>query len=103
MQNAVGVHERVGTDIKSFRATLERLEGGNGILGSPDFKFGDFKAEGAGRALHLVHFKHCGGIANIGHDTQLAKTGNNLAQMFEPLANEIGLLCRQAGDVAARS
>jgi hypothetical protein len=29
-------------DIKCIRTTLERLEGGRDILGSPDFKFSDF-------------------------------------------------------------
>src|SRR5262249_11663198 len=44
-----------------------------------------------------------GGIAGIGHDRQMAQTGDNLVQEFEPLAGKIGGLGRQAGDVAARS
>src|SRR5262249_56457708 len=36
-------------------------------------------------------------------DRQMAQTGDNLSQEFEPLAGKIGGLGRQAGDVAARS
>src|SRR6516225_3873707 len=57
----------------------------------------------AGRGLSFAHFQHRGGIAGIGHDRQMAQTGDNLAQEFEPLAGKIGGLGRQAGDVAARS
>ena len=46
----------------------------------------DFEAERAGRCLNLAHLQHGAGIANIGHDRQPAKTGNNLAQKFEALA-----------------
>jgi hypothetical protein len=35
--NAVGVHERVDTDIKCIRAVLECLEGGRDVFASPDF------------------------------------------------------------------
>ena len=63
----------------------------------------DLEAERAGRCLNLAHLQHGVGIADIGHDRQPAKTGDNLAQEFEPLAGKIGLLDRQAGDVAARS
>ena len=91
------------TDIKCLRAALERLEGGRDILRSPDFECGDFEAERAGRCLNLAHLQHGAGIADIGHDRQPAETGDNLAQEFESLASKIGLLERQAGDVAARS
>ena len=80
------------TDIKRVRAALERLEGGRDILGSPDFDCGDLEAERAGRCLNLAHLQHGGGIADIGHDRQPAKTGDNLAQEFESLASKIGLL-----------
>ena len=97
------IYERVATDIKCIRAALERLEGGRDILRSPNFECRDFEAERAGRCLNLAHLQHGGGIANIGHDRQSAKTGDNLAQEFESLASKIGELDRQAGDVAARS
>ena len=45
----------------------------------------------------------CPDRADIGHDGQLAKTRNNLAQQFETLTRHIGRLVRQTGDVAARS
>ena len=86
--NAVGVHERVDTDIKCIRAALERVEGGRDVLRSPDFGCGDLKAERAGRCLSLAHVQHGGGIAHIGHDRQPAKTGYSLAQKFEFLASQ---------------
>ncbi len=97
------INERVGTDIECVRAALERLEGGRDILRSPDFGCDDLKAERAGCCLNLAHLQHGDGTADIGQNRQSAKTGNNLAQNFEPLAGKIGLLDRQAGDVAARS
>ena len=90
--NPVGVHERVGHDIKCVGAALERLEGGRDILRSPDFECDDLKAERAGRCLNLAHLQHGGGIADIGHDRQPAETGDNLAQEFESLAGKIGRL-----------
>ena len=42
-------YERIGTDIKCVRATLERVEGGRDILRSPYFECGDLEAERAGR------------------------------------------------------
>ena len=63
----------------------------------------DLEAERAGRCLNLAHLQHGGGIADIGHDRQPAKTGDDLAQKLESLAGKIGCLERQAGDVAARS
>ena len=101
--NPVGAYERVGDDIKCIRATLERFEGGRDILRSPDFDCGDFEAERAASCLNLAHLQHGCGIVDIGHDRQPAETGDNLAQKFESLASKIGLLVRQAGDVAARS
>jgi len=35
--NAMGGHERVGTDIKCIRAALECLEAGRDVFASPDF------------------------------------------------------------------
>jgi len=64
---------------KCIRAALERLEGGGDILGSPDFKFGDFNGEGAGRGLNLAHSAHGVGIANVGQDRQTAETRESLA------------------------
>jgi hypothetical protein len=43
------------------------------------------------------------GLPPIGHNRQPAQTGDNFAQEFEALADKIGYLGRQAGDVAARS
>ena len=62
---------------KCARAALERLERGGNILGSPDFKSGDFKAEGEGRGLNLAHFQHGVSKSDIGHDRQTAETGDH--------------------------
>jgi hypothetical protein len=58
MRNPIGVCERVDADIKYFGVALERLEGGRDILRSPDFDYGDFEAERAGRCLNLAHLQH---------------------------------------------
>ena len=42
-------------------------------------------------ACNLAHLQHGIGIADIGHDRQPAKTGDNLAQKFKPLASKIGV------------
>src|SRR5215813_14171073 len=99
----IAVQNRIGSDIKRLRATFERFEGGRDILRSPNFESNNIEANRAGRGLSFAHFQHRGGIAGIGHDRQMAQTGDNLAQEFEPLAGKIGGLGRQAGDVAARS
>jgi hypothetical protein len=77
---AIGGYERVRTDIKGFRAVLERLEGGRDILASPDFWGGDLQAKRAGCCRNLSHFHHVGGIVRIGPDRQPLETGDNLAQ-----------------------
>jgi hypothetical protein len=41
-------------------------------------------------ACNLTQLLHGEGIADIAHDRQAAKTGNDLAQKFEPLAGKIG-------------
>ena len=99
----VEIHERVANNIKCLRAALERLQGGCDILRAPDFQWDDLEAERASRRLKLANLQRAARIAGIGHDGQPIETWNNLAQEFEPLANSIGPLVRQAGDVAARS
>ena len=99
----IAVQNRIGSNIKRLRATLERFQGGRDILRSPNFESNNIEANRAGRGLSFAHFQHRGGIAGIGHDRQMAQTGDNLAQEFEPLAGKIGGLGRQAGDVVARS
>jgi len=61
-----------------------------------------FDAERTSRVLEFAHLQHGRGIANINHNCQPAKSGNNLTQEFDPLAGCIDFLDRQAGDVAAR-
>ena len=67
-----------------------------------DFQCGDLEAERLCCGLSLAHVQHGTGIADIANDRQPAETGNKLTQEFEALASKIGLLIRQAGDVAAR-
>src|SRR5580698_3427406 len=95
--------ERVGSDIESFDAAIESIEGGRDILGSPDFHSAGLDAERARRRLHLAHLQHDGRIARIGQYPETAEAGDNLAQEFETLAGAIRLLDRQSSDVAARS
>jgi hypothetical protein len=101
--NTEGVHEWVGNHIKRIRAALERLEGRGDIVRSPDFQCGGIKAERANRRLSLDHLLHCQRIADVDHDRQPPKTGDDLTQNFEPFGSSICHLARQAGDVAARS
>ena len=82
---------------------LDRSEYGRDILCAPDFEWCDFDAKLASCGLNLTHFQHSLGTANVSHDSQSAETGNNLAQEFESLAGSVGLLLRQASDVAARA
>src|SRR6516225_10381249 len=65
-------------DIKCFPAALEYLERGRNILGPPNFKFGRFKAKRAGCSPSVTHLNHRGGVSDIGHDRQPAKTGKDL-------------------------
>ena len=84
--------ERDIPDIKCFRTTLERLDCGCDVLRTPDFECDDLKAEHVGRCLGLAHLRRGVGIPDIGHDSQPAQTGDNLAQEFDSLASNIGLL-----------
>jgi hypothetical protein len=43
---------------KSWSPAIERLEGGNNILCSPDFEERDFDAERASHGLNLAHLQH---------------------------------------------
>jgi len=67
------------------------------------FDRGGLEAERPNRCLCFAHFQHDSRVTDIGHDRQTAETRNNLAQQFELLASNIGLLDRQAGDVSAGS
>ena len=88
--NQVGDYERVSTNIECVRAAFERLEGGRDILRLPYFRCGDLEADRASRCLSRPHLQHGGGRVDIEQDRQPAKTGDNLAQKFEPLAGKIG-------------
>jgi hypothetical protein len=49
------------------------------MLRSSNFERSDLKAERAGNCLNLPHLQHDGGIVDIGHDRQSAKTRNDVA------------------------
>jgi hypothetical protein len=85
--NPIGVHEPVDTNIKCVCAAIERVDGGRDILRSLDFDCVDFESERAGRRLNLAQLQHAKGIADIAHDRQAAKAGDNLAQDFESLGS----------------
>ena len=71
------------------------------IFCSANFECIDFNIERAGGRLSLAQLQHAEGIIDIRHDRYSAKTWNNLAQNFDPLAGNIVGHARQAGDVAA--
>jgi hypothetical protein len=82
-------------------AALEHLNSGCDILRLSDFAGGDFEAERTGCRLNLPHLQNGAGSAGVAHDRQPAKIADNLAQKLETLAGSIGLLDRQASNVAS--
>ena len=95
--------ECIHHDVKCVGLVFECLEGRCNILRSADFKDGDFQAKRAGSGLKFVNLKRRVGKAGISDDCQSAEAGDNLTQEFESLAGNIGLLERQARDIAAWS
>src|SRR5262249_33558694 len=89
--NSVSVHERRCRHVKSFHATFERLKLWRDVLRPPDSRCDHFEAERAGGGPNLAHLRRVNGIANIGHDGQLAQTRQRLAQKLKPLAAKIAL------------
>ena len=99
--NAVGVQQRVGTDVKCIRVGLdERVERRCDVLRPSHFGYSDLKAKLAGRCLGFAHLRQGGGIVGIRQDRQSAQTGHNFTQELEFLPTGIRYLIRQAGDVA---
>jgi hypothetical protein len=99
----LGGTERVGTDIKGIHAAFEGVEGGRNILRAPDTKSDYVKSYRACDGLSLAQFQHRSVITRIDQNRQSAEPRRNLAQQLDPLSDEIGLLTRQAGNVAAWS
>jgi hypothetical protein len=52
------------------------------ILGSPDWRCCDLKAEPAGRCLNLAHLQNGRAISDIDHDRQTLEMGDSLTQDF---------------------
>jgi len=100
--NLVGADEWVGRNVERVHTTLELLNGGGHILRSPHFGHDRLKSELASCRLKVDHFNHGGGIAGISQNGQSANIGQNLAQIFKPLAGKIGSQQRQARNVAPR-
>ena len=73
-------YERIPNNIQCLCPTLERLEGGRDVFGSPDFEDGDIETERARSRLNFTHLLHSGRILNIGYYRQPAETRHNLAQ-----------------------
>src|SRR5262249_51582300 len=99
---AIGVYERIATDVKCVRAPFKRVEHWRDVRRSLNFECGYLVSKLARSRLDLPNFQNGNGIPSIGHDRQPMEAGNNLAQEFEPLVSKIDLLKRQSGDVAAR-
>ena len=91
----------VGTNVKRVHTSPELLDSGYHILRSPHFRDHRLKSEFAGCRLKVDHFNDGGGIAGISQNGQSANIGQNLAQIFKPVAGKIGSQQRQARDVAA--
>src|SRR5258707_13630603 len=85
----------------SGRVIERKLRLSSGILRSLDFYRGGIEAEGVQACPNLGHLPCCRWIADICHDRQSAKAGNDFAQEFDSLAGEVDRLHRQSGDVAA--
>jgi hypothetical protein len=83
--------------------TVECSERGHNIVGSPHLHWHDFEAKGTGRCLSLLGLTHDHGIAAVGQYRTPAEAGNNVPQEFNPFADNIDALIRQARHVAARS
>jgi hypothetical protein len=82
--NAVGIQERVGTDVKYIRVGLdERVERRCDVLRPSHFGCSDLKAKLAARCPGFDHIQQNGGNAGIRQDRQSAQTGHNLAQEFD--------------------
>ena len=61
-------------------AVLDSVERRRNVLWSRDLQCNDFEAKRAGGGLDLSQFLFGSRIANIGHDSQSAATGENFAQ-----------------------
>src|SRR5258708_1922023 len=98
--NPVGVHEWLAKDIQCVHPVLDGLERRRNILGAPDFQYGRLKTEPGDRRLYLAELLLISWIADIGHNRQATKTGDNLTQEIEALAGNFGgRLDRQAGNI----
>src|SRR5262249_17206157 len=62
---AVGTNEGTDHDVECVRLRLDRLDGGNDVLRSPDFGWSGFNTERAGRSPNLTHLQYGVGIASI--------------------------------------
>jgi hypothetical protein len=81
----------------------ELADGGPNIVRALDIECIDFEAELGSGGLDFADVQGGQGIEAVSQHRQPAETGNDLPQNFEPFADKIGLLGRQAGDIAARS
>jgi hypothetical protein len=62
--------------------------GGRYISDVPDFQSGGLKPKPPDCCFNLAHLQDGAAIANIGHDRQIAETGQNLTQEFDPFAGK---------------
>jgi hypothetical protein len=79
----------------SCRATLKGLEGRRNIRRLPNFQGDSLDAERVHRVVDLGQLPHGRRIVGIGHDSQSAKAGDDLAQELEALARKFGRRDRQ--------
>jgi hypothetical protein len=84
----------VADDVQRLRATVERTDDRRDVLRLLHIKTDDLKSEFAGGRKKLFDRQFSGGVIGIGEDRELSEPGKEIAQYFEPLAGEIGLLVR---------
>src|ERR1051326_8855846 len=93
--------EWIGTDVERVRLALQRFYSGGNLQLASDIARHRFDAQLAGRFLRRLHLQPDIFAGAIADDRQLAQFRHGLVQQLEPLAGQIGLAVRQAGDVAA--
>src|SRR6185437_15547433 len=93
---------RIANNIERLRAPIKRADDRRDFIRADHIQTDDFKSEFLCGRKNLVHRQLGGGIVGTGENREPAKTVKDIAQNFEPLADEVGLLIRQSSDVAAR-
>ena len=95
------IEHRKRRRVRYCRQIRQRVRGGTPAARSAEIRQGQVVIRVGGRHLNLSRFPHRPRKINIGHDRQTGALRKNFAQNCEPLADKIGRLSREAGDVIA--